>query len=81
MRFLETLGIPLIGVVRDSQNFVHAAEQGIGILEMQPSRVREDIDQIEQIVTWLNGWEQRRQRGLEITNLRLRTLSAAASGN
>lgn len=81
MRFLDSLGIPIISVLRDSQNFVHAAEQGIGVLEMQPSRVREDAEQIERIVTWLDGWEQRRQRGLEITSLRGRLLSAAASAS
>lgn len=81
MRFLDSLGIPIISVLRDSQNFVHAAEQGIGILEMQPSRVRDDVDQIEQIVKWLNGWEQRRQRGLEISSLRRRPLAAAASAS
>lgn len=79
MRFLDSLGIPIISVLRDSQNFVHAAEQGVGILEMQPSRVREDAEQIERIVKWLDGWEQRRQRGLEITNLRRGPFSAAAS--
>ena len=31
MRFLDSLGIPIIAVLRDSQNFVHAAEQGIGL--------------------------------------------------
>ena len=31
MRFLDSLGIPIIAVLRDSQNFVHAAEEGIGI--------------------------------------------------
>lgn len=81
MRFLDSLGIPIISVLRDSQNFVYAAEQGIGILEMQPSRVREDAEQIERIVKWLDGWEQRRQRGLEITNLRRGPLSAAASAS
>jgi chromosome partitioning protein len=81
MRFLDSLGIPIISVLRDSQNFVHAAEQGIGILEMQPSRVREDAEQIERIVKWLDGWEQRRQRGLEITSLRRGRLSAAASAS
>ena len=80
MRFLDSLGIPIIAVLRDSQNFVHAAERGIGLVEMQPSRVREDVEQIERIVNWLNGWEQRRQQGLEITASRRRPLSAAASG-
>jgi chromosome partitioning protein len=62
MRFLDSLGIPIIAVVRDSQNFVHAAEEGIGICEMQPSRVRKDMEQLEKIVDWLDGWKERRFR-------------------
>ena len=81
MRFLDSLGIPFIAVIRDSQNFVYAAEHGIGVHEMQPSRVRKDVEQIERIVTWLDGWEKRRQRGLEITGMRRVNLSAAASAH
>jgi hypothetical protein len=65
-------------VIRDSQNLVYAAEQGIGVHEMQPSRVRKDVEQVERIVTWLEGWQKRRQRGLEITGMRRVDLSAAA---
>jgi chromosome partitioning protein len=79
MRFLDSLGIPIIAVLRDSQNFVYAAEQGIGVHEMQPSRVRKDVEQIERIVTWLEGWQQRRQRGLELSGMRRNPFSAAAS--
>jgi hypothetical protein len=46
---------------------------------MQPSRVRQDIEQIERIVTWLDGWKVRRQRGLELSGIRRSPLSAAAS--
>jgi hypothetical protein len=46
---------------------------------MQPSRVRKDVEQIERIVTWLEGWQVRRQRGLEITGIRRNALSAAAT--
>ena len=31
MRFLETLRIPVIATLRDSQNYVRAAEQGVGL--------------------------------------------------
>jgi chromosome partitioning protein len=79
MRFLDSLAIPIIAVLRDSQNFVYAAEGGIGIHEMQPSRVRPDIKQVDRIVNWLDGWQIRRQRGLEITGIRRNTMSAAAS--
>jgi len=70
MRFLDSLGIPIIAVLRDSQNFVHAAERGIGMHEMQPSRVRPDVAQIDKVVTWLDGWEMRRKRALQITGVR-----------
>jgi len=61
MRFLDSLGIPIIAVIRDSQNFVRAAEDGIGVCEMQPSRVKQDIEQIDKIVQWLEDWPQRRK--------------------
>jgi chromosome partitioning protein len=60
MRFLDSLGIPIIAVMRDSQNFVHAAERGIGICDMPPHKVHKDLEQLESIVEWLDGWKQRR---------------------
>ena len=54
MRFLNSLGIPVIAVIRDSQNFVRAAEQGIGIVEMQPHKVRKDLVGLEMIIKWLD---------------------------
>lgn len=61
MRFLDSLGIPIIGVLRDSQNFVHAAEEGIGVCEMQRHRVKKEIEQIERVVAWLDAWKERRR--------------------
>jgi chromosome partitioning protein len=79
MRFLDSLGIPIIAVLRDSQSFVHSAEQGIGIHEMPPSRVRPDREQIDSLVDWLDRWEERRKRAIEITNIsRLGNSPAAA---
>jgi len=60
MRFLDSLGIPIIAVLRDSQNYVRAVEEGIGISEMQPHRVRQDLEQLEKIVAWLDSWKNRR---------------------
>lgn len=57
MRFLTSLQIPLIATVRDSQNFVFAADNGIGIYEMPPHRVRDDIEQFAPIVAWLEAWQ------------------------
>jgi chromosome partitioning protein len=67
MRFLDSLGIPIIAVLRDSQNYVHAAEEGIGICEMQPYKVRKDMAELEKIVAWLDGWKERRQGSADTT--------------
>jgi chromosome partitioning protein len=72
MRFLDSLGIPIIAVLRDSQNFVRAAERGLGMHDMQPSRVRPDLEQVEKIIGWLDGWEARRRRALQITGMHRR---------
>lgn len=64
MRFLDTLGIPIIAVLRDSQAFVHAAEVGIGIIEMPPYKVRQDIEQLDLIIGWLDDWQNRRHHAM-----------------
>ena len=53
MRFLNRLRIPVIAVLRDSQNYLHAAEQGMGIHEFKPHRVRRDLEQWEPLTRWL----------------------------
>jgi len=73
MRFLDSLGIPIIAVLRDSQNFVHAAEYGIGIHEMQPSRVAPDVEQLDSVVSWLDGWDERRKRAIELKEIARRS--------
>lgn len=77
MRFLDSLGIPIIAVMRDSQNFVHAAESGMGLHDMQPSRVRQDVEALDRVVDWLEGWEERRSRTLEISGISKKPAFAA----
>jgi chromosome partitioning protein len=60
MRFLDSLGIPIIGILGDSQSYVQAAEHGIGITEMPPYRIRHEIDELDRIASWLDGWHERR---------------------
>lgn len=59
LRFLTSLQIPLIAVLRDSQNFVHAAGRGIGICEMPAYKVEKDIVQLKLIIEWLDQWRMR----------------------
>jgi chromosome partitioning protein len=53
MRFLEKLDIPVIATIRDSQTYVRAAEQGVGIHEMKSYTVKEDLAQWETLLAWL----------------------------
>jgi len=61
-RFLTSLQIPLIAVLRDSQNYVHAVGHGIGICEMPAYKVAKDIGQLQLIIDWL---DQRHMRQLD----------------
>ena len=53
-RFLKTLGLPFIGVLRDTQNYMRAAEEGLGIHELTPSLVKQDVQQWQPILHWLD---------------------------
>jgi len=54
LRILENLETPTIAVLRDSQNFVHAAANGLGLYEMPHFRVRQDLAQMDLIIDWLD---------------------------
>ena len=57
MRFLDTLRIPVIATLRDSQNYVRAAEQGVGIHEMKRHLVAQDLADWEPLLAWLGAKE------------------------
>lgn len=78
MRFLDSLGIPIIAVLRDTQNFVHAAEEGMGVCEMPPSRVKKDIEQVARIVDWLDAWPARRRASTGATSANKQPISRSS---
>ena len=53
IRFLHTLGIPIVATFRDSQNYVRAAELGVGVHEMKSYVAHDDIEQWLPLVAWL----------------------------
>lgn len=59
-RFLDSLEVPVIATLRDAQAYVAAAEEGIGICEMDSDRVRRDLAYFDRIVRWLD--ERYRER-------------------
>jgi chromosome partitioning protein len=52
--FLQTLGIPIVATIRDSQNYARAAELGVCVHEMKSYIAREDVEQWEPLVQWLD---------------------------
>jgi len=53
-RFLRTLKLPFISTLLDTQNYVHAAERGIGIFEMWDKRTDTDKSQWRPLLRWLD---------------------------
>jgi len=47
--------LPLVGALRASQNYIRAAERGLGIFEMGPSAVAHDLELWRPILRWLNS--------------------------
>jgi chromosome partitioning protein len=53
--FLGHLGLPVLGHLRESQNYIRAAERGLGIFELAPSLVYEDVVLWDPVLDWLNS--------------------------
>lgn len=54
-RFLGTLGFALVTRLRDSQNHMRAAEQGLGIHELHGRRADTDRERWGRLIDWLDG--------------------------
>lgn len=55
-RFLNSLRIPVVARFRDSQHYVHAAEQGLGIGELARSRsVETEVGQWNALFQWVEN--------------------------
>ncbi|MDQ7989643.1 MAG: ParA family protein [Candidatus Dactylopiibacterium sp.] len=52
-RYIETTGLPLVGRLRNTQNYVHLAAQGLTLFDVTPSRVAADLEQWASIDAWL----------------------------
>lgn len=53
LRFLASLHIPMISVIRDSQSYVHAAARGIGVCELPFYLAGRDIADLQRIIDWV----------------------------
>jgi chromosome partitioning protein len=52
--YVSNLGLPMLGYLRDTQNYVQLAAHGATVWDVAPSRVEKDIDQWQEIVKWVH---------------------------
>lgn len=52
-RFLDTLGLPVLGYIRHTQNYVYLAARGLTLFDVAPGRVQQDLEQWAPILKWL----------------------------
>ena len=52
-RFMETLGLPVLTTLRDTQNYVQAAAHGLSIFDLSPSRADKDWEQWQPLIEWV----------------------------
>jgi len=63
LEFLDGEGFPPVACLRDSQYYVQAAAEGLGVHEIKASLTRDDRIQWESLVTWLETGGKIDQRG------------------
>ncbi len=54
-KFLKALDVPFVGALRNSQNYIKAADTGVGIFEMPLSEAKPDMKEWEPILHWVEG--------------------------
>lgn len=52
--FLDGVSVPLLGFLRDTQNYVHLAAHGLTLWDVASTRFQGDREQWEPIITWVN---------------------------
>ena len=51
--YLGTLPVPVVGWLRDTQNYVQLAAHGLTLFDVAPSRVERDLEQWQPLSAWL----------------------------
>ncbi len=53
--YLGTLPVPVVGWLRDTQNYVQLAAHGLTLFDVAPSRVERDLEQWQPLSAWLGA--------------------------
>lgn len=51
--YVNGLGVPVMGCLRDTQNYVQLAARGMTLWDVAPSRVERDVEQWQGILQWV----------------------------
>lgn len=51
--FMATLGLPVLAMLRDTQNYIHLAARGLTLFDVAPSRVEKDLEQWRTLCDWV----------------------------
>ncbi len=51
--FVDSLGLPVLGYLRDTQNYIQLAARGLTLFDVNPTRVQKDLDQWQTLAGWL----------------------------
>ena len=52
--FAESLHVPVLGYLRDTQYYLHMAAHGLSMFDITPAQVEKDLEQWEPICHWLD---------------------------
>jgi len=53
--FVDNLGLPVLGYLRHTQNYIHLAARGLTLFDVAPGRVERDLEQWQGICRWLDS--------------------------
>jgi chromosome partitioning protein len=53
--FVDSLGLPVLGYLRPTQNYVHLAARGLTLWDVAPGKVERDLEQWKDICRWLDA--------------------------
>jgi chromosome partitioning protein len=53
--YVDTLGLPVLGYLRNTQNYVHLAAAGLTLFDVPPTQVDKDLAQWQGLCDWLDA--------------------------
>ncbi len=53
IHYVDSLGLPVLGMLRDTQNYVQLAAHGTTLWDVAPSRVERDLPQWQAVLEWV----------------------------